>query len=283
MAAEAVMRKSSVSFSIIFHALFFIGAVISFPWLKKDYTVPQPIAIEMVDIDQLTQTTKQAPVPVKKEEKKIDKPPAPPKPKPAARNTAEEAVTPDKTKTEVKEEPKKEEKVLVDPNAHPDKKLDKKDEKKKKVTEEPKKDFASVLKNLAEQKPVPAVADKAPDMKLNEPAESASNVPLGQRMTMTEEDALRRQLEGCWNFPFGAKDAENLIVQIRLVVNRDRTLYSAHILDTGRYNRDTFFRAAADSAMRAVRHPDCSPLNLPPNKYDTWKTITVTFNPQDIF
>lgn len=284
MAAGAVMRRSSISISIIFHALFFAGAMVSIPWLKKEYTVPQHIAIEMVDIAELTQTTKQAPVPVKKQEKpkKVENPP-PPKPKTTARNTSKEAVTPDKTKTEVKEDPKKDEKVLVDPNAHPDKKLTEKEEKKKKVTEEPKKDFSSVLKNLADEKPTPVSAEKTPDMNLNEPPEEAHFVPLGKRMTMTEADALRKQLEGCWIVPYGAKDAENTVVEIAMVVNRDRTLYSAKIVDTARYSRDSFFRAMADSAMRAVRNPNCSPFALPPDKYESWKRITVTFNPSDMF
>ena len=188
------------------------------------------------------------------------------------------------TQTEEKKETKKSEKVLVDPNAHPDKKLTKKEEKKEKVTEEQKKDFDSVLKNLADEKPVPDSAEKKPDMNLNEPPEEAHNVPLSQRMTMTEMDAFRRQLQECWNFPFyGAKDAENLIVDIKIEVRRDRTLRQASFADTWRYNRDGFYRAAADSAMRAVQNPKCSPFQLPPDKYETWKSMTVTFNPQDIF
>ena len=42
-----------------------------------------------------------------------------------------------------------------------------------------------------------------------------------------------------------------------------------------------FFRAAADSARRAVQ--ECSPLkNLSPEKYQTWRDMEMTFNPKDM-
>ncbi|HYD17405.1 MAG TPA: hypothetical protein VEF76_02870 [Patescibacteria group bacterium] len=284
MAAEAVMRKSSVSISLIFHVMAFLIGVISFPWLKKDYEIPQPVSVEIVAIDKVARTTKQAPVPVKKQEKKVEEP-TPPKPPPPAQNTGNEAVEPVK-KDEIKKEDqvKKEDKVLIDPMAHPDKKLDKKEEKKKKVTEEPKKDFASVLKNLSDEKVKMPPMPKTEDMKLDDSTpKEGQNIPLGDRMTMTEMDALRAQLQGCWNVPIGAKDIETMKVDIFMVINRDRKLQSAKVVDTGRYNSDTFFRAVADSAMRAVRNPNCSPFELPPDKYDTWYNTTVTFDPSQMF
>jgi hypothetical protein len=93
-------------------------------------------------------------------------------------------------------------------------------------------------------------------------------------------DALRNQLAGCWSVPAGAKYAENLVVEVRIFVNPDRTVREAQILDRSRYNRDTAFRAAAESAVRAVYHPMCNPLRLPPDKYEQWKTIVVQFDPR---
>jgi hypothetical protein len=40
-------------------------------------------------------------------------------------------------------------------------------------------------------------------------------------------------------------------------------------------------RAAADSARRAVMR--AAPYNLPRDKYDTWSTVIVNFDPSEMF
>lgn len=282
--AKAIdMNKGALTLSLVCHVTAFVLAVVSFPWLKKDYIAPPPVSVELVSIDELNQTTKIAPKPVKIE-KKVEKPPAPPKPAPPATNTAKEMVKP--TKDPIKEDPiKKEEKVLVDPMAHPEKKLTKKEEKVKKVTQTEEEKFAAILKNLAEVKPEEKT-DKKPDMKLDEtaPPDNGRPVPLGQRMTMTEMEALRGQLEACWTkMPAGAKEAQDLAVDVDMTISRDRIITSAKIVDMGRYNSDSFFRAVADSVKWALSDPNCSPLEVPPDKYDTWKSITITFDPSQMF
>lgn len=278
------MRSKSVGISTGLHIAIFLIASVSLPWLKKDFTPPPPISVELAEIAKVTETPKIAPKP---EEKKDDEqPPAPPKPAPAPQNTSQEAVVPVK---EDKKEPVKElkkDEVLVDKNAPPEKKLDKKEEKKKKVEDaKPKRDFASVLKNLEDRKDAKPEKKTQPDLKADaKPATTkGQNAPLGAKLTMSEEEALRRQLEQCWNVPYGAKDIETMSVDIVMTINADRTLGAARIADMDRYNSDSFFRALADSAMRAVKSPLCSPFQLPPDKYETWKTTTVTFNPSEMF
>jgi hypothetical protein len=65
-------------------------------------------------------------------------------------------------------------------------------------------------------------------------------------------------------------------------VDREGTATNVDIVDKSRYAADPFFRAAADSAVRAIRNPNCRPLKLPPDKYEQWKSITLSFNPKDI-
>jgi len=269
----------------MFHVAVLIIATVSLPWLKKDFVIPPPISVELVDVAKITQTTKVNPQPTPKPEEKKEEPPKPTPPPPAAKNTASEAVAPVKEEKKEDKPDKKDDTVLVDKAAPPEKKKTPKEEKKKETTkEEPQKNFNSVLKNLMDDKDAPPVKAETPDLKVDEQAKAeGTNAPIGEKMTMSEEDALRRQLEGCWSVPFGAKDAENLRVEIFMVINQDRTLREARVVDTSRYNSDTFFRAAADSAMRAVRNPLCSPFELPPDKYDTWKTVTVTFDPSQMF
>jgi outer membrane biosynthesis protein TonB len=136
----------------------------------------------------------------------------------------------------------------------------------------------SVLKNLVpEEMPEPQPVEKT------EPAAGTSGRSLSENiLSMSEIDAVRAQISKCWNFNYGAKYAEELVVQVRLVMRPNRTVQSAKIIDQGRFNRDSTFRAAAESALRAVRNPDCSPLDLPPDKYEEWKYITLNFDPSQM-
>lgn len=280
------MRVSSMGISVGFHVAVFLATMVSLPWLKKDLDIPAPVMIEFVEIGKVTETTRVA-TPVRKEEKEDKKEQPPP---PAPKNTAKEPTPPAPKKPEPapkKEEPKKENKPEVDPAAKPDKKPPPKkpEPKKESKPKEPERDFNSLLKNLADSKPAPAQpAQDKPDMGLDEakPLQGAQ-APIGAKMTMREEDALRAQLERCWNVPMGAKDAQDLNVEIFMVINPDRTLRDARVVDMARYNRDSFFRAAADSALRAVRNPLCSPFMVPPDKYEVWKTTIVNFNPREMF
>lgn len=278
------MRRISIGISAIAHLAIAVVFTAGLPWKSADFEIPPPIVVEMVEIAKVTQTDKMTPAPApKKEEPPKPAPPAPPPP--AAKNTAAEP-TPPSPKVE-KTPDKKTAQAPADPAVLPDKKTPPKKEEQKQdqAKAEPQRDFASVLRNLADTEPAPPAPDKSKDLKLDEkqappPGQVA---PLGERLTISETDALRRQLERCWNVPIGAREAENLAVEIALTINPDRTLRDARVVDQARYNADGFFRAAADSALRAVRNPLCSPFQLPPDKFETWKSVTVTFNPKDMF
>jgi hypothetical protein len=45
-----------------------------------------------------------------------------------------------------------------------------------------------------------------------------------------------------------------------------------------RFGRDKIFKVAAEEAIRATR--ECSPLPLPPEKYEQWKSFVFAFNPK---
>ena len=74
--------------------------------------------------------------------------------------------------------------------------------------------------------------------------------------------------------------AQNGIVIISLLVNLDKegnVIYSKLIND--KKLNESFFRAAAESALRAVNHPECKKLKVPEKKYATWKEIILDFDP----
>ena len=101
-------------------------------------------------------------------------------------------------------------------------------------------------------------------------------------VTASEIDAVRRQIERCWNLPAGAKDAGDLVVSIRVEMNPDGTPRTAAVDGSSRGQGNPLFQATADSARRAVLNPRCHPFKLPPDKYDRWRTMTLIFNPRQM-
>jgi hypothetical protein len=100
-------------------------------------------------------------------------------------------------------------------------------------------------------------------------------------LTLSDVDALRVQIEKCWNVPAGVPNPEDLVVSIRVHLSPDGSVaQSPEILDRMRYNlgTDPFFRAMADSAVRAILR--CQPYTMPADKYDAWRTLRVDFDPR---
>ncbi|PZQ44789.1 MAG: energy transducer TonB, partial [Micavibrio aeruginosavorus] len=155
-------------------------------------------------------------------------------------------------------------------------------EAKEKAKEEPDttQDFSKLLKNL--QDSTPEVDEALPESKEATPPAPSPVAAPGVEMTMNEYDALSQQLQNCWSIQAGARYAEDLVVKVRLTVSPERHVMSATVVDTWRYSQDSYFRAAADSAIRAVNSPQCETLILPPDKYDVWKDMIVTFDPRDM-
>ena len=145
--------------------------------------------------------------------------------------------------------------------------------------------FDALLKNLTKE-PTAEAEDAPPAPRRMAAATAAPSsqpkAPLGSQLTASEKDLIIQQIERCWNVPAGARDAGDLVVEIKAVVNPDGTVRQATIVDTGRYGSDPFYRAAADSARRAVLNPACQPLKLPADKYDLWHDLDLSFNPKDL-
>ena len=101
-------------------------------------------------------------------------------------------------------------------------------------------------------------------------------------LTLSEEDALRAQIFGCWTVPLGLPYDDNLLVRIKLELKQDGTISKSEILDHERMNRpgQKFYKVLAESALRAVRI--CQPLRVPQTGYDKWKTIQLNFNPMEM-
>lgn len=116
------------------------------------------------------------------------------------------------------------------------------------------------------------------------PERSATRYPgeNPNNLTLAEVDRLREQLSKCWSIQAGARFSKDLQVDVHVTVSKKREVTSATVVDQARYKRDPYFRAAADTAIRAVNAPQCDPLDLNPSKYDQWKDMVVTFDPSEM-
>lgn len=143
--------------------------------------------------------------------------------------------------------------------------------------------FDTLLKNL-EKNPVtpdPSAKPQRHQVAAAAPASSQPKAPLGSQLTASELDLVREQIARCWNINAGARDAKDLVVTIRASVQPDGSVTRADIVDQGKMG-DPLYRAAAESARRAFFNPQCRPLKLPPDKYDTWRDLVVDFSPKEI-
>jgi outer membrane biosynthesis protein TonB len=254
-------------YSFVLHAILMLFMIFGLPDFlhRRIESEPMAISVDILPIAPISNVKpqEQAPQPEKKplEEKKVEKKPT------VEAKKAEEKPQP-------KPEPLKKDVVKI-----PEKKVEKKVEKKKKTD-----DLESILKSVKET----AKSEEA-----KKPAEKAISHPSQNKaisqtydstlpLSLSEKDAIAGQFKRCWNVPAGAKDAKDLVVTLHLSLSADGSVTNVEMArDQSRYNSDTYFRAAADSAMRAVRQ--CSPLkNLSADKYGSWHEMELTFDPKDM-
>ena len=300
----------SVSASTVLHILLVVVAWVGLPHIKRDTTPTEtPIMVEIARISDVTNPPPPAPTPPKEEPKKQEepKPAQPPPPKPAAApppppppppqpSEPEPKVAavppPPEPKPKPKETPPEPEAKPTPPTPKASPVLDK--AKPKRKPQQPD-NFASVLKTVDQLKQQPKPEKPDPKAKPKEEPKkdqfenqvakalqnpSKMNDPT-RELSMTVIDAVRQQIQKCWNVPAGAKGARDMTAQIEVTMNQDGTVRRATIQNTLRAD-DHFYKAFAESALRAVLNPQCQPYKLPPEKYDQWKDIVLVFDPREM-
>ena len=297
------MRKV-VIVSVLFHATVMAIGYFGVPFLRRTPGLTDaPILVEIVNVSDVTNPPAPKTDPEEKPEpaKKPPPPPEPPQaaalppPKPAAEPEPEPEPEPaPEPKPEPKLEPKLEKKPEPQAKPAPPKLTRVKPRRKPKTPDA----FASVRKTLEEikrQAPRPKDEEKTKKTK-PEPKVLSFEDQIAQALAspsrkhnpsrplaISEIDLVRQQFRKCWNLPAGARDAENLVIEISVIMNPDGTVREARVVDAARLHDDPFFRASAESARRAVLNPRCNPLKLPRDKYEHWQTMTLNFNPRDMF
>jgi hypothetical protein len=274
------MRRGLGS-SLLLHLVVLLLVVFGLPQFgKEELMVAAPVPVEIISPDQAAQapprlrTPPPAPTPPRPQPvQEQAPPPPPPPPQPAPDDIPVPQPQP-------QQQTKPQEQAQVTPPRPPRPRPPVPAAQQKPPQERPKpanNQFANLLNDLAtEQTPEPpqeGVADS--------PVEESPT--LAQLLNGSELDAVRQQVMSCWLEPTGLREGEQLIVEIKVVVNRDRTVQSAKVVDNSRMRADPFYRTLGESAVRALYNPRCSPLLLPPDKYTTWRTITFRFSPGGIY
>ena len=266
------MNKSIIASSVL-HIILIMITAMSLPFLaKKPIDVPPMVSVELIQITDKTNIpfapkAKKMIEKIKEKEKKLVSKQAPPKKvkkiKPDAvpmpddnvkkvEKIKEDKQNPEKIDNEVKQVSEFEKKELFDPN------------------------------NIA------ALIDKS-KIETAEAINKIDQITQDQQknidfsgLSLSEEDALKAQIFGCWSIPLGLPYNENLLVRIKLQLNPDGTILQSEILDHVRMNKpgQGFYKVLAESALRAVKL--CQPLRVPTTGYERWKELQLNFDAREM-
>ena len=124
---------------------------------------------------------------------------------------------------------------------------------------------------------VRALLNKTPEVESNNAEKATPVEETASRLTASEIDAFRVQMQKCWSPPAGARDAASLLVVVAVSLHPNGRIAKAPVVINRARLGESYFRAAAESVLRAIRR--CQPFNMPPEKYAAWRDIELTFDP----
>ena len=257
--------------------------------VKKDIKKQVKLDNQKDEID--LSKSKKIPVPEKKQEKvKLDKSEAVPLP--------DKKLEKVETKQETEQQPSKEiQKMVVEKEKR--KKIEKKVENDEVV-----KEFVKVKKPLKDEKAKQVSEYEKQDIDVNkikgliakqyedigEVKKKAEGVTQSEdksmklsKLSVTTEYAVRHQIYTCWSVPTGLPYSEDLLVTVKLNLEKNGIVKNFEMLDHVRMNTpgEGAFYQIAQSVIRAIRL--CNPIkNLPTTSYEKWKTMILRFNPVEM-
>ena len=282
-------RNVFISFGL--HTLLVIITAMSLPFLtKKPIDLPPIVSVELIQITDKTNIpfapkAKKIIEKVKKKEKKLVSDQAPPK-----------KVKKTKTKTVVSLDKKLDKIDKQNPETLPlPEKIVKKIETKKETKQNPEKVVTEVKqvsefekKEIFDPSDIAALIDKSKiksaktNKKLDKVTQDQDKEADFLGLTLSEEDALKAQIFGCWSIPLGLPFNEDLLVKIKLQLKPDGSIIRTEILDHARMNRpgQGFYKVLAESALRAIKL--CQPLRVPTTGYERWKNMQLNFDAREM-
>ncbi len=271
----AILRSFSfnIILSTVFHLTIIFAALLTLPFIaKKPIDLPPLISVELIQITDKTNIpyapkAKKIIEKVKKEQEKIVSEQAPPK---KVKKEKPDAIPLPKEKSEII------------------KKIEEKKQNKEKIYNEVKKVSEFEKKEMFDPNDIAALIDKSKEdlgettLKNNKITQSQDQNMDISGLTLSEEDALKAQIFGCWSIPLGLPYNENLLVRIKLKLKPDGSVVRTEILDHARMNKpgQGFYKVLAESALRAIQL--CQPLRVPTTGYERWKDLQLNFDAREM-
>ena len=264
----------SIFLSLVFHSIMIILTAISLPFMMRaPVELPPILSVDLIQISDNTNipfaakaaktlekikkeeekrlVSEQAP-PAQKKKEKPDKIPLPEDLDKEKKQIVKKKQNPEEIKDEIRQSSEFEKKELFDPNQIAA------------LIDKSKEETAQTLKK---------------DKKLTQ---SNVKTSFATGLTLSQEDALKAQIFGCWSLPLGLPYHKNLLVRIKLKLKSDGTVLRSEILDHARMNQpgQGFYKVLAESALRAIRI--CQPLRVPPTGYEKWKDLQLNFDANEM-
>ena len=278
MKFENLLKKDNnlmiknIAISSALHIFLVVITALTFPFIaKKPVDLPPLISIELIQITDKTN------IPFAPKAKKIIE-----KVKEKEKLVSEQAP-PQQLKKE-----KPDALPLPDQNQKIVKKIEKDIQNPKKIDEDIKQVSQFEKDELFNPNNIAALIDKSKEesaattIKSNKITQSNQKNISSSTLTLSEEDALKAQIFGCWSIPLRLPYNENLLVRIKLSLKPDGTVINSEILDHARMNKpgQGFYKVLAESALRAIRL--CQPLRVPSTGYERWKDLQLNFDAREM-
>ena len=248
-------------------------ATLSLPFIvKKPIELPPIISVELIQI------TDQTNVPFAPKAKKIIE-----KIKKKQEKLVSEQAPPKKVKKE-----KPDAVPLPDQKNEKVKKIEEKKQNPEKIDNEVKQVSEFEKDEMFDPNSIAALIDKSKEeqaettKKLNKVTQSQDSSMNLSGLTLSEEDALKAQIFGCWSIPLGLPYNKNLLVRIKLKLKPDGSVIKTEILDHARMNKpgQAFYKVLAESALRAIQL--CQPLRVPTTGHERWKDLQLNFDAREM-
>jgi len=262
-----IIISSGLHLSLIFIA------TLSLPFLvKKPIELPPIISVELIQI------TDQTNIPFAPKAKKIIE-----KVKKKQEKLVSEQAPPKKVKKE-----KPDAIPLPDEKKEIVKKIDEKKQNPEKIEDEVKQVSEFEKDEMFDPNSIAALIDKSKEeqaettKKVDKITQSQDKNMNLSGLSLSEEDALKAQIFGCWSIPLGLPYNENLLVRIKLKLKPDGSVIKTEILDHARMNKpgQAFYKVLAESALRAIQL--CQPLRVPTTGYERWKDLQLNFDAREM-